>query len=157
VPRQRLARHFNYAVVAVALLVGALDVVSTIWARHELAHRSLHVLGPIWLRLQSNTGVSFSISFSGPLLTTIATTVVVIVVLIIGLRARGTMATTGFGLLIGGGLANVAVRLTSSSHAVTDFIAVSTFPVFNVADVAITCGFIVLALAVLRGQPLVSR
>ncbi len=62
----------------------------------------------------------------------------------VGLRARGGLATVGFGLLIGGGVANVVDRLSATPHQVTDFIALGSFPVFNLADVAITVGFITL-------------
>jgi lipoprotein signal peptidase len=40
---------------------------------------------------------------------------------------------------------------------VTDFIAVSSFPVFNLADVSITLGFIVLMVVALRGEQLLGR
>jgi signal peptidase II len=71
--------------------------------------------------------------------------------------ARRGAPGVGFGLLIGGGLANVIDRLAASPHRVTDFIAVSSFPVFNLADVAITAGFVVLLVAALRGDRLVAR
>jgi signal peptidase II len=67
------------------------------------------------------------------------------------------MPAIGFGLLLGGGLANVVDRLVASPHRVTDFIAVSSFPVFNLADVAITLGFVILMVAALRGEPLLAR
>jgi lipoprotein signal peptidase len=40
---------------------------------------------------------------------------------------------------------------------VTDFIAVSSLPVFNLADVSITAGFVVLMICALRGDRLLSR
>jgi lipoprotein signal peptidase len=48
-------------------------------------------------------------------------------------------------------------RLSASPHQVTDFIALGSFPVFNLADVAITAGFVVLMVAALRGDRLLSR
>jgi signal peptidase II len=59
--------------------------------------------------------------------------------------------------LLGGGLANVVDRVVASPHRVTDFIAVGSFPVFNLADVAVTAGFIVLLVAALRGGKLLVR
>jgi signal peptidase II len=88
---------------------------------------------------------------------TIFTVVVALVVVVVGLQAHRGTPTVGFGLLIGGGLANVIDRLAASPHRVTDFIAVSSFPVFNVADVAITFGFLALMIAALRGERLVGR
>jgi hypothetical protein len=46
----------------------------------------------------------------------------------VGLNANRGTPTIGFGLLIGGGVANVIDRLAASPHRVTDFIAVSSFP-----------------------------
>lgn len=156
-PRQRLTFHLNYTVIAVALVVTVLDAVSKVWARHDLAHHSVHVVGALWLYLKYNGGISFSINQSGPLVTTIATVVVAVVVVLVGVNARPGLPATGFGLMIGGGLANVIDRLAASPHRVTDFIAVSSFPVFNVADVAITAGFVVLMVAALRGERMLGR
>jgi signal peptidase II len=157
VPRQRLRYLLNYTVVAVALGVTIGDALTKYWARHALAHHARHVVGPLWLRLTYNSGISFSINSSGPLVTTIATLVIAVVVVLVGLNANAGLAAVGFGLLIGGGVANVIDRLAANPHQVTDFIAVSSFPVFNVADVAITVGFVVLIVAALRGDRLLGR
>jgi signal peptidase II len=157
VPRQRLSFHLNRTVVALALLVTAFDALTKAWARHDLARHAVHVLGFVWLRLQYNGGVSFSINQSGPLVTTIATVAVAVAVVLVGVNAKRGAPAIGFGLLLGGGLANVVDRLVASTHRVTDFVAVSSFPVFNVADVAITVGFVVLLVSALRGEALLAR
>jgi signal peptidase II len=156
VSRQRLAFHLNYTVIAVALVICVLDALSKIWARRALTTHAVHFVGFVWWRLQYNSGVSFSINRSGPLVTTILTVVVALAVVLVGVNARRGTPALGFGLLIGGGLANVIDRLAASPHRVTDFIAVSSFPVFNLADVAITAGFVVLLVAALRGDKLVA-
>ena len=143
--------------MTVALIVTAIDAATKAWARHALAATSVHVVGDVWLRLQYNSGISFSINSSGPLLTTIATLVAVAVVVVgIGVNARRGPSDVGFGLLDRRGVANVIDRLAATPHRVTDFIAVSSFPVFNLADVAITAGFVVLMVAALRGERLLS-
>lgn len=147
----------NLAVALTALAVAVLDAVTKAWARHSLSGHPHHVLGPLWLRLQYNTGISFSLNSSGPLVTTVATVAIAVGVVLVGLNARRGLPTAGFGLLIGGGVANVVDRLAASPHEVTDFIAVSSLPVFNLADVAITAGFVLLILAALRGDRLVGR
>ena len=157
VSRQRLAFGVNPTVVAVVLLVTATDALTKIWARHALMSHSVRVLGALWLRLRYNSGISFSINQSGPLLTTILTIVVAVVVVVIGVRAQPGAPAVGFGLLLGGGLGNVIDRLAASPHQVTDFIALGSFPVFNLADVSITAGFIVLLASVLRGERLLAR
>ena len=156
-PRQRLTFRLNFTVLAVALGVTVIDALTKYWARRQLVHRNDHVIGPLWLKLQYNTGVSFSIDRSLPLVTTIATVVIAVVVVGVGLRATRGTPTLGFGLLIGGGVANVIDRLAASPHEVTDFIAVGSFPIFNAADAAITVGFLVLMFAALRGERLLAR
>lgn len=156
-PRQRLAFRLNFTVVAVALAVTAIDALTKAWARHDLSHHEVHVIGALTLRLRFNAGVAFSINRSEPLFTTIATVLIAFVVVVVGLNANRGLSALGFGLMIGGGLANVIDRLGATPHEVTDFIAVSSFPVFNLADVAITFGFIVLVVAALRGEKLLAQ
>jgi signal peptidase II len=156
VSRKRLSDRINYTVIVIALVVTAVDALSKIWARHALRSHAVHVGGGIWLRLQFNSGISFSFNQTRSLLTTIVTVVVALVVVAVGLRARRGLATVGFGLLIGGGVANVVDRLSANPHQVTDFIALGSFPVFNAADVAITAGFITLLVAALTGEKLLA-
>lgn len=156
VSRKRLTFAINTTVIVVALVVTAVDAVTKAWARYALTGHPVHVGGSIWLRLQYNSGVSFSINQSGPIVTTVVTIVVAVAVVAVGLRARAGVSAAGFGLLIGGGVANVIDRVAASPHEVTDFIALGNFPVFNVADVCITAGFIVLIVAALRGEKLLA-
>ena len=156
VPRKRLIDRLNYSVIVIALVVTAIDALSKVWARHALATHAIHIGGAIWLRLQYNSGISFSFNQSRTLLTTIATVIVALVVVVLGLRARRGLPTTGFGLLLGGGVANIVDRLSANPHQVTDFIALGSFPVFNLADVAITAGFITLLVAALSGERLLA-
>lgn len=157
VPRKRLKYEVNATVVVLSLLVTAVDAASKAWARSSLATHAVHVVGFVWLRLQFNSGISFSINQSGPLFTTVATVVVALAVIVIGLRAQPGLPGAGFGLLLGGGLANVIDRLAAHPHQVTDFIALGSFPVFNLADVAITAGFVVLVACAFRGERLLVR
>ena len=141
----------------IAVVVTAIDALSKIWARHALAH---HADPRRWRDLAATAVQLGDLVLlqpdRGPLLTTVATIVVALVVVAVGLRARGGLATVGFGLLIGGGVANVVDRLSASPHQVTDFIALGSFPVFNLADVAITAGFITLLVAALTGEKLLA-
>ncbi len=52
------------------------------------------------------------------------------------------------GLVAGGALGNLADRIVAGE--VTDYIAVGSWPPFNVADIAITCGVALLALIYIR-------
>lgn len=156
-PRQRLRRPVNAAVVGWALGVALLDSLSKWWARHALGAHGEHVWGPLWLRLTYNSGISFSLNRSGPVATTLVALVIVLVVMYVALRATPGLATVGLGLLLGGGVSNEIDRLVHSPHQVTDFISVGWFPVFNLADAAVTVGFVTLVIAMLRGSALVQR
>jgi signal peptidase II len=52
------------------------------------------------------------------------------------------------GLLAGGAIGNLADRVRAD--AVTDYIQLPHWPAFNLADIAVTVGVIILALAYLR-------
>jgi len=155
VPRRRLTFRLNSTVLIVALVVSAVDAISKVWARHALA-RPEHVVGPLWWHLQYNAGVSFSLSSHSATVTTVATLIVTLLVLGFSLNAARGTATAGFGLLLGGGVANVIDRLAATPHEVTDFIAVGTFPVFNLADASVTIGFVILLVLALSGEGLLT-
>lgn len=154
---KRLSRLLNTHVLVLTLVVTALDALTKWWARHHLSGHAVHVVGPWWWRLQYNEGISFSLNRSGPLATTVGTLVVAAIVLLVAVRAAPGLPTYGFGLLLGGGVGNVVDRLAAQPHRVTDFVAVGAFPVFNLADSAITVGFVLLLVAVVRGERLVAR
>ena len=153
--RQRLTR-IRLVTVATAVATVLASTLGSHWATRALAHGARHVAGPVWLRLTSNPGISFSIGAHWSL-TTVLEAIVALGVVGVAWNARGTLAAVGFGLLTGGGVANTLDRLTSPSGRVSDFIAVGSFPVFNVADVAVTLGAVALIVEVLRGHRLVGR
>lgn len=155
VPRKRL-RGTNLTVLVVALAVVVADAFSKAWARRALVHHAKHLLGPVWLRLEYNQGFSFSLSRGLPMVTAIVTLLVAIAVLVVALRAHRGLPTAGFGLLVGGGVANVVDRWTATPHQVTDFIAVGSFPVFNLADTFVSLGFLLLLFVTVRGRRLVA-
>ena len=156
-PRQRLSRRINGRVVLGALIVALADSLSKLWARRVLGDGPRHVLGPLWFRLTYNSGISFSLSRGSPALTTLIALAIVLVVAAVAVQAEAGLATWGFGLLLGGGVSNEVDRLVRVPHRVTDFVSFGCFPVFNLADVAVTGGFVLLIVAMLRGSRLVAR
>ncbi len=153
--RHRLTR-IRLITVATAVATVILSAGASRWAVRALAGGPRHLAGPVWLRLVSNPGISFSIGARWSL-TTVLEAIVALAVVAVAWNARGTLSAVGFGLLTGGGIANTLDHLTSPSGRVSDFIAVGSFPVFNVADVAVTLGAVALIVEVLRGRPLVGR
>ena len=73
-----------------------------------------------------------------------------IVALLVSLRRNGSMlSAVGIGLVIGGAIGNMLDRLFRDGDgflggAVVDFIDLQWWPVFNVADMAITVGGVIL-------------
>jgi len=152
VSSQRLSRRRALLLVGVATAVTLGDLVTKTWARYALAERSIHVWGPWWWRLNFNRGVSFSLDPSGPRWTSLLTLAILVALAWYALRARHVVTIVGFGLVLGGGAGNLLDRVTSTPPRVTDFIALGSFPVFNLADAAITVGVVTLLVASWRGQ-----
>ena len=151
-----MSRRINVTALTWAVSVVAVDAAVKAWARASLAHAPRHVVGPLWLRLSYNSGLSFSVSTHGASWAALITATIALGVLVLALRARTGAPTAGFGLLLGGGVANVIDRLMASPHVVTDFISVGSFPVFNLADAAVTLGFVVLMVCAVRGERLLT-
>jgi signal peptidase II len=107
------------------------------------------VLGPLGFTLVHNRGVAFGLA-SGGGAALVALTIVAL--LFVGvLFARNPTRPwmwVAVGLLAGGAFGNLADRVRAG--AVTDYVDVFTWPPFNLADVAITLGVVVLALTYLN-------
>ncbi|HEX2849413.1 MAG TPA: signal peptidase II [Acidimicrobiales bacterium] len=134
--------------------VFALDQVTKTLAVRGLADGPVHVWWTVTLNLSFNSGIAFSL---GPGLTPwITAVVVVLVVVLLALTRRVTSPAmaVALGLVLGGAIGNLADRLfRGHGGAVVDFIDVRWWPVFNVADIAITTGAVLLVLSGLREQP----
>lgn len=137
-------------VLAIAIGVLVVDQLSKWWALTALADGEVHVVGPLWLRLTYNTAGAFGLGGGlVPFLSLVALGVVVFLILS-GAGGGKVAAAIATGLLLGGALGNLGDRLFRSPGllrgAVVDFVDLRFWPVFNVADMAITCGCILLVL-----------
>lgn len=99
-----------------------------------------------------NTGASFSLfSGGGQILAVIAIGVVLMIFYMLGDASRRVEALA-LGLVLGGALGNLIDRIFRGSGlldgAVVDFIDFDFFATFNVADMAINIGVLVLLIAV---------
>ena len=103
------------------------------------------VLGPLGFTLAHNEGVAFGLASGGGAALVALTVVALIFVGVLFARnpTRPWM-WVAFGLLAGGAIGNLADRVRAG--AVTDYVDVFSWPPFNLADVAITLGVVVLAL-----------
>jgi signal peptidase II len=118
---------------------------------HLVRGDRVHVLPFLAFHNTRNRGVAFGLAgdVSAALIGgTIAA--LVLFLLVLAFRDGGSrMIWLPAGLLIGGALANLADRVRQG--AVTDFIDLPAWPTFNLADVAIVAGVVMLALFAERG------
>ena len=142
----------NRVLAVLVAAVTAADWVTKFWVQNRLPLDGWHTVvdGWVFLTHRRNTGVAFSMfagseSYLRVILLTLAGVVGVVVCVQLIRSTRDAVLHFAAALVIAGALGNVGDRLLNG--AVTDFILVSYFPfVFNVADIAITAGGILLAL-----------
>ena len=140
--------------VGVAALVVALDQASKGILRGALEpgeHRDL-ILG-FELSRVTNSGIAFGALDGAAEWVVLAITAAALALILGWFVAAGERRGMwlGVGLLVGGALGNLVDRIRADG--VTDFIDPPMWPAFNLADVAITAGVVVLALAALAAPP----
>jgi signal peptidase II len=138
--------------VAIAVVVVAIDQATKTWALHHLSTRTIHVVWTLQLNLTFNSGVAFGVGKGSTGILVLAA--VVVLVLLAGVGRRGIVAApqaVAAGLVLGGALGNMGDRLfRHHAGAVIDYIDFQWWPVFNAADMAITCGAILLIITGMR-------
>lgn len=144
--------------VAAAFLVT--DFATKLWAVRALApvHTRHEVLGD-WLTftLLYNPGAAFGLhlgDWSRWIFTALTVGAVVILTRMYQSTAEGdTLKLTSLGMILGGACGNLIDRLRSG-QGVVDFIDVGIgdmrWPTFNVADIGVSCGALLLALVLWR-------
>ncbi|MEV4418547.1 signal peptidase II [Patulibacter sp. NPDC049589] len=135
----------------VALVALIVDVATKVVAESGAVLPIALPLG-IDLELSHNPGIAFG-SFTDlpPGVLYVGISLLVAVLAVAVLRGWPKESPTAGGLLLGGAVGNLGNRLLEGH--VTDFVAVPHFSVFNLADVAITFGIVLLVLKSLREQP----
>jgi len=130
---------------ALCILVAALDQVSKELVESNLVPgQQLEVLGPLTLTLSHNRGVAFGFADGGGLALIVLTLgVLAFVGALFARNATRPGMWVAVGLLAGGALGNLVDRVRNG--AVTDFVSLGPWPPFNLADVAITVGVVLLA------------
>jgi signal peptidase II len=142
---------------ALALVVVVADRVTTTVVEHHL-HGVAHVWGPFGLALQYNSGLAFSLFTGRPTLVTVLLAIGVVILAVLVARVRTSVQAVGGGLVLGGGVGNLSERVVSGHHGlVADYVTLSHWPTFNVADACITIGIVVLVAALLFQSPTGAR
>jgi signal peptidase II len=129
---------------AVTWLIILLDQASKWWIQWKLIPgQSVPVVpGVLHFTLSFNSGIAFGLfpQFGGLFLWLSLAIVVVVTVYYLSIPAPSASTTAIASLLAGGALGNVLDRLRLGH--VVDFIDFRVFPVFNLADTAVTCATI---------------
>jgi len=130
----------------VAALVFAADRVTKMMVlRSVRPGTQIQVLPHVWITNTQNAGAAFGFAQGGSLLLPfIVASIVVVAGMIYYVATRSVTVTTGLvlGLIAGGAVGNGYDRVLRGS--VTDFVALHFWPVFNLADAAITVGVLIL-------------
>jgi signal peptidase II len=146
------ARRRAGSVAAVAAVVIAIDQLTKAWAVHTLATRDIDLLWTLRLHLARNRGAAFSLGFGSGGVIAILAIVVVGALIAVGRRLDTRIGVVSLGLVLGGALGNLVDRAFRDGSgflggAVIDFIDLQWWPVFNVADMAVTIGGVLLVLS----------
>jgi signal peptidase II len=143
------ARAWALAAGVCALVLAADQAAKAAIEAHLVPGQRVEALGPLELTLAHNKGVAFGLAggAGGGLVL-----VTVVALAVVGLLFARNPTRPGMwiavGLVAGGALGNLADRVRAG--AVTDFIHVGSWPDFNLADVAISAGVLLLVLIYLR-------
>jgi len=148
-------KFVRYAGLAFAVVL--IDQLTKTWAVNALDDgRIIHVVWTLQFALGFNSGMAFSQGEGiGPIIGVIA--LIAVVALLITLRKTGsTMSSLGVALVCGGAAGNVVDRLFRGDGwlhgAVVDFIDLQWWPVFNIADAAISVGAILLLVSTFMAE-----
>jgi signal peptidase II len=136
---------------ALAVIVLVADRVTTATAEAHL-HGIVHLWGPFGLALSFNSGFAFSLFSGRAVVITVLLSVAVVVLAVVVARVRTVPQAVGGGLVLGGAAGNLSERLVSGHHGqVAEFITLTHWPTFNLADACVTVGVVVVAITLVLG------
>lgn len=151
VPAARSEKAILFLVMSIVLLA---DHASKVFVENNLALHTAWAPIPDIAHLfrfthVSNTGAAFGLFPSGSLLFAIVAVIVSTVIIIYNhfLPARHQLYRVALGLQLGGAVGNLLSRIRLGH--VTDFLDFGPWPVFNVADLCVVTGVIMLAFLML--------
>ena len=144
----------------VAALIWGLDLSTKIWAVNNLSARNpVEILGSFFqLTLVRNPGAAFSFATGATVVFTGIAVAAVIVIVYYSSKITSLGWATTLGLLLGGVLGNLTDRLFRSpgffKGEVIDWLEITNWPVFNLADSAIVvAAFLAIVLTIRNVGP----
>jgi len=145
------AQWLSLALVTVAAVVA--DQVTKHIVSSQLAlNDEIAVIGPFSIHHVQNSGIAFGLFPDATAAVIVLTTVAVGWMLVFFARAgaRHPVLPVALGLLLGGSISNLADRVRLGH--VTDFLDLRYWPAFNLADVCIVVGVVLLVGTMLAGE-----
>lgn len=142
-----------FGAVAVGWVVA--DQLSKSWAVSSLDGRTIDVLWTLRFQLAVNYGASFSLGTGFGAWIGLLALVLVGVLVWKGGSVRSRLGAVALGMIVGGALGNVLDRAFRGDAGffhggVIDFIDFQWWPVFNIADIGVVCGAVLLVISTLR-------
>lgn len=138
-------------VAAVALVVIGLDALTKQWAMAALADGPIDLFASVRLALVRNKAGAFGLGGAFVPFLAVAALGLVLFMVVRGAATGRLLLAVALGLVLGGAFGNVIDRIFRAPGflrgAVVDFVDVGFWPVFNLADAAITCGCLLLLVA----------
>lgn len=134
------------ALLVTAAVVVAADQFTKTLALEALAEGPIDLIeGVLTLRLTFNPGGAFGVLQGVPNFFLISSVVIVLLILFWARTIGSRRWAVPLGLVLGGGLGNLVDRLfRDTGGQVVDFVDLHVWPVFNVADSAISIGVVLL-------------
>ena len=143
------ARAWAKAGIVCALVVAVDQIAKAIVEDHLVPGQYEEVLGPLELTLSHNRGVAFGLAGgAGVGLVFVTAVALAVIAYLFARKPLRPGMWLAVGLVAGGAIGNLADRIRHD--AVTDFIAVGSWPPFNLADVSITLGVLLLVYLYMR-------
>ncbi|MCF7844922.1 MAG: signal peptidase II [Kiritimatiellales bacterium] len=127
--------------ITVALSIAG-GVGAALLADTFLAERFAIIGALVGFEYSLNEGIAFGVRIPGFMQFVLIIAALFFVIWYAIKEAKTKLSQIGFGLILGGGAANIIDRLIDGY--VSDFFQVGIFPVFNVADSCITIGIVIL-------------
>ena len=133
-----------------AAVVVTADQLTKWWVRHHVPLGTTEpFLGPLRLTHVSNSGGVFGFT-ANPILLALLNAAVLLTLLLLYRRLSSLALRTALGLVLGGGIGNLADRLWMGY--VTDFVDIRVWDIFNIADASLVVGLLEIIYLLLRGK-----
>jgi signal peptidase II len=158
VPLARFTFHWQ-RLYFLAALIWLIDYATKVWALNNLSQvEPIKIIGSILqLRLVFNPGAAFSFGTSFTFIFTILAVMAVAFIAYYAIKIANRWWSVVLGLALGGVLGNLTDRIFREPSIfnghVIDWIELPSFPVFNVADMAIVGAALVSVLLIAKEIP----